>query len=81
MIRRHPYAFGTLSALVSASVLAHLHVQPCPCSRCRVARNYARLLATVTDGPEPEAVETITAEGVVSLFYARALHSDVMTHA
>lgn len=61
-------------------MLAHLHVQPCPCSRCRVAANYARLIATVTPGTPSEARETVTAEGVVALFYAAATQADAVLH-
>lgn len=62
-------------------VLAHLHVIGCPCSRCRTARNYARLLATVTDSPPAEPCETVTAEGLVALFYAAATQADTVLHA
>jgi hypothetical protein len=61
-------------------MLAHLHVVGCPCSRCRVSRNYARLLATVTPGPEADAAEPVAAEPVVPLFQPDTADANMVAH-
>lgn len=62
-------------------MLAHTHVPLCPCSRCRVAREYARLLATVTDRPEADAPEPVAAEAGGVVAEPERVHLDVMRHA
>ena len=64
----------------SAVTLAHLHVDGCPCSRCSVARNYARLRATVADTDESDAAQAVAAEQVVALFETCAADLDTVAH-
>lgn len=60
--------------------LAYMHEQGCKCSRCTVARNYARLRATVTDGPEADAAQPVTTESGIWLPDSVRGHLDVVSH-
>lgn len=61
-------------------MLAHLHVVGCPCSRCRVARNYARLLAAFADGTVTDPSEPVAAERRIVLPYPERRDGDAVPH-
>ncbi len=61
--------------------LSHLHVQPCPCPRWTVARNYARLLAAAADGTKADPPQTVALKAVGAIPYTNRANLDVMAHA
>ena len=62
MTREGCYATGLTPeglAIGVRRVLAHMHEPACQCSRCRVARDYARLRAAGADGPVAEPAQPL----------------------
>ena len=57
---RRPRRLPSLAA--RPVILAHMHEPVCKCSRCRVARNYARLRAASADGPVAEPAQPLATE-------------------